>query len=60
MNSEEPRILLPDSLFSRKIFLDDDPDKRREVLRQLHDTLAAGHPGIANTWELVKEHYEGP
>ena len=60
MNSDEPHILLPDDLFSKKIFLADDPDKRREVLRQLHDSPSAGHPGIANTWELVRTHYEGP
>src|SRR6266567_3683106 len=23
-------------------------------------TPAAGHPRIANTWELVRQHYEGP
>ena len=60
VNSDEPRILLPDSIFSCQIFLDDDPDKQHEILRQLHDTPTAGHPGIANTWELVREHYEGP
>ena len=60
VNSDEPCILLLDDLFSKKIFLADNPDKRREVLRQLHDSPSAGHPGIANTWELVRMHYEGP
>ena len=60
------RILLPLSLFIhhtlkvRKTYLEDDQEKRREVLRELHSSLAAGHPGIANTWNLVTQHYEGP
>jgi hypothetical protein len=54
------RTLLPDELFVRKIFLQDDRDARRLVLKEFHDTPSAGHPGIANTWELVREHYEGP
>jgi hypothetical protein len=29
-------------------------------VKELHDTPAAGHPRIANTWELVKQHYKGP
>ena len=60
VNSEEPHILLPDSLFSRKAFLEDDPETRRSILHQLHDTPSARHPGIANTWELIRTHYEGP
>jgi hypothetical protein len=27
VNTEEPHILLPDSLFSKKVFLEDDPEK---------------------------------
>ena len=60
VNLEEPHILLPDSLFSRKTFLEDDPETRQSILCQLHDTPSTGHPGIANTWELVRTHYEGP
>ena len=30
------------------------------MVKELHDTPAAGHPRITNTWELVREHYEGP
>jgi len=67
VDSDLPCTLLPDHLFSppsplaiNKTFLSDDLDIRREVLRSLHDSPAAGHPGIANTWELVREHYEGP
>jgi len=73
VDSDLPRIPLPDHLFSsplsppstdaliaNKTFLADDREIRREVLQSLHDAPAAGHPGIANTWELVREHYEGP
>jgi hypothetical protein len=65
VNTDKPRILLPDKLFkshdfptnftqNRKIYLPDDATKRREAIKELHDTPAAGHPGIANTWNLVK------
>jgi len=67
VNTNEPRVLLPDHLFTptktthaNKIFLEDDPDLRRDILQTLHDSPAAGHPGISNTWELVREQYEGP
>ena len=67
VNTEELRILLPDHLFSnitnthlRKTFLEDNEQTRREILREIHDSQAGGHPGIANTWELVRQHYEGP
>jgi hypothetical protein len=65
VDSEAPRALLPDHLFqpttARKIFLSNDSlDERRRILQQIHDTPAGGHPGIANTWELVRQHYEGP
>jgi reverse transcriptase-like protein/integrase-like protein len=62
-------ILLPLSLFlhralhpniTHKIYLEDDPDKRREVLHELHSSSSVGHPGITNTWSLVSRHYEGP
>jgi len=73
VDSNEPRILLPDHLFAltnpiaptnpikvHKVFLEDDHDLRRDILQTLHDSPAAGHPGISNTWELVHEQYEGP
>jgi hypothetical protein len=52
--------LLPDHLFSCKTYLSNNSDTRRQAVKELHDTPAAGHPGIANTWELVRQHYEGP
>ena len=67
VNTEEPCILLPDHLFSnitntylRKIFLEDNVQMHQEILREIHDSQAGGHPEIANTWELVRQHYEGP
>ena len=60
VDSDQPRVLLPPTLFARKVFLKDDMEERRHILRQIHDSPTGGHPGIANTWELIKEHYEGP
>jgi hypothetical protein len=60
MNTDEPRVLLPDQLFIRKTFLADDLTLRQSVLRDIHDSPAGGHPGISNTWHLVQHKYEGP
>jgi RNase H-like domain found in reverse transcriptase/Integrase zinc binding domain len=67
VNTDEPRILLPDTLFSepqhdslQKTFLEDNVEHQRSILRQIHDSPVGGHPGIANTWEFVKRSYEGP
>jgi hypothetical protein len=57
---ETEQILLPDHLFSKKTYLADDMETRQAAVKELHDTPAAGHPGIANTWKLVRQHYEGP
>jgi RNase H-like domain found in reverse transcriptase/Reverse transcriptase (RNA-dependent DNA polymerase)/Integrase zinc binding domain/Chromo (CHRromatin Organisation MOdifier) domain/gag-polyprotein putative aspartyl protease len=58
----EKRILLPDHLFSHanKIFLPDNLDKRRQILRDVHDSPVGGHPGIARTLDLLQRTYEGP
>ena len=63
VDTSEPHVLLPDHLFApqiRKSFLEDDLELRRKILKDLHDSPSAGHPGISNTWELVREQYEGP
>ena len=60
VDSDSPWILLPDTLFLRKTFLKDNKNLRRNILQQIHNSPAGGHPGIANTWELVKQHYRGP
>jgi integrase-like protein len=61
--------LLPLSLFFHhilrpntacKIYLGDNQEKGRQILRELHNSPLAGHPGITNTWALVSQHYEGP
>ena len=56
VDTSEPHVLLPDHLFApqiRKIFLDDNFELRQKILKDLHNSLSAGHPGISNTWELV-------
>jgi hypothetical protein len=60
VNTEESHILLHDSLFSKKVFLEDDPEKCQTILQVLHDGPTGEHPGIANTWNIVKKSYEGP
>ena len=67
VNTKEPCILLSDHLFSNitniylwKIFLEDNIQMCQGILREIHDLQAEGHSGIANTWELVRQHYEGP
>jgi len=67
VDTTEPRVLLPNHLFTptktthaNKIFLEDDPDLRQDILQTLHDSPTAGHPGISNTWELVCKQYKGP
>ena len=63
VDTSEPCVLLPNHLFAPqicKIFLEDDPELRHRILKDLHNSLSVGHPGISNTWELVREQYEGP
>ena len=64
VNTEEPRVLLPDTLFSstalQKIFIEDDKTIWQNALREIHNSQAGGHSGIANTWEPIRQHYEGP
>ena len=67
VDSNEPHILLPDHLFAptnpikvHKVFLEDSLDLQCDILQTLHNSLAAGHPGISNTWGLVCEQYKGP
>ena len=67
VNTKEPCILLPDHLFSnitnthlQKTFLEDNEQTCQEILRKIHNSQAGGHPRIANTWKLVRQHYKGP
>jgi len=43
-----------DSLFICKIFLKDNLEEQQMALHEIYDSPARGHPGIANTWDLVK------
>jgi len=60
VNPNENVTLLPDHLFARKVYLKDDPDERRKILQEIHDTPVGGHPGISNTWNIIRRRYEGP
>jgi hypothetical protein len=60
VNPNEHVTILPDYLFARKIYLKDNPETRRQVLYQIHDSPVGGHPGISNTWSLVNRRYQGP
>jgi hypothetical protein len=51
--------LLDDSWFTRKIEVANEGG-RLEVIRDHHDTAAAGHPGRDKTYELVSRHYFWP
>jgi len=31
-----------------------------QVFQEIHDSPISGHPGISNTWDLVKQNYKGP
>jgi hypothetical protein len=58
--NSERTTLLPDHLFLCSIFLPEDDNERRQVLQEIHNAPTGGHPGIANTWDLVRRRYQGP
>ena len=71
MNINENVTLLPQNLFVNipvlseyltvwKIYLKDDNETRCKILQEIHDSPVGGHPGISNTWNLIKRKYEGP
>ena len=39
---------------AQKQYLEEDDETRRKILREVHDTPVGGHPGISNTWHLIK------
>jgi len=43
-----------------KLFLPDSDKLRLHIFRLAHDSVAAGHPGVAKTYELVSRHYYYP
>ena len=47
-------------LFRGKVYVPNDPDIRRELVKLHHDSLEAGHPGEYKTLELVTRNYWWP
>jgi len=66
VNPNKSVTLLPETLFTskeikvNKVYLEDNPETCRKVLQEIHDSPIGGHPGISNTYDLVKRNYEGP
>src|SRR6266566_7183529 len=60
VNPNEQVTLLPERLFTCKIYLENNDETRRKILQEIHDVPTGGHPGISNTWTLVNRNYEGP
>ena len=46
--------------FRGKVYIPNDPDLRRRLVAQHHDTKVAGHPGRWKTLELVSRNYWWP
>ena len=51
---------MPEKLFVCKVYLENNPETRQQILKEIHDAPVGGHPGISNTWDLVNRRYEGP
>ena len=47
-------------LYRGKVYVPDDDDIRRELVRTHHDTRSAGHPGRWKTYELLSRGYWWP
>ena len=67
VNINEDVVMLPQNLFvnmvlsiNDKVFLKDDLEMRRQILQEVYDSPAEGHPGISNTWNLINRRYYGP
>ena len=54
VNINKNVILLSEYLFTKKVFLENDPETHCKVLYKAHNTPVAGHPGIFNTWNIIK------
>src|SRR6266480_3498169 len=46
--------------YRNKLFLPDNDDLLLHIFRHAHNSVPAGHPGIAKTYELVSRHYYYP
>jgi len=66
VNPSPSITILPEQLFACKIYqstktyLEDNPETWHKILYDIHNTPIWGHPDIANTWDLVRQWYEGP
>jgi transposase InsO family protein len=47
-------------LFRKKLWIPDNNELRLNILKEIHDQPAVGHPGIRRTWDLVKRHFYWP
>ena len=67
----DSQVILPEHLFMHsistirqdftpKIYLKENLQTHRKILQEIHDSPVGGHPGISNTWHLIKCQYEGP
>ena len=67
----DSQVILPEHLFTHsistirqdftpKLYLEDNLQTHRKILQEIHDSPVGGHPGISNTWHLIKCQYEGP
>ena len=60
VNINENVTLLPENLFAKKVSLENNPETRHKILYDAHNTPVAGHPGISNIRDIIKQQYEGP
>ena len=66
VNINDDVIILPENLFvklasslTNKLFLENNTESQRSILKEIHDSPIGGHPGISNTWNLINCHYQG-
>jgi len=60
VNPNKNVTILPETLFACVTYLRNNPETRRQILHQIHDTPIGGHPEIKNMWNLIKCKYTGP
>ena len=53
---EEGKVIL----FKGRIYVPKDKSLRMEIIRQYHESVATGHPGIYGTMELIRRDYWWP
>ena len=54
VNINENITLLSENLFTKKVFLKNNPETCHKILYDTHDTPMAGHPDISNIWNIIK------